>query len=224
MTGVMGKLTTLAVLTTLMAALAAASAGAATSGIALSPGGAITQTSLGAVSFRTGEVTLSCRFTLRGTLSSTLVRVEAAIGSISAATVSECNGGTYEVLLNLPWAMRVVGLLEPEARGVCNRLVTVEASSPTNLCGARIAIQGFGIKLLVFGAFANCLYGGLTERLTVLTALARVGGSGREYSLGLLTITSTTLRKASGLFCPETVDVSGGFSAASATQTLTALA
>src|SRR6185369_6481728 len=69
-----------------------------------SPGGTITGTSLGPVTFSVAGITITCPLTLRGTVTSARVPKVAgtSYGEVTSVSIGRCSGGTAAVL-GLPW-------------------------------------------------------------------------------------------------------------------------
>lgn len=218
----------------LLAALAltafAASAGSASaaSGVRITPGGAITQTSQGKVTFQAGETRIECNLTLTGRLETALVRFVRGtltrLGQITRVDWRECVGGEVERVLNLPWNIALNTILENEPRN-CTRVNEPFLAPYNTACGALIVILGPQFQLSIFGGFVRCLYGSAAERVGALLPLTRTGDNGREatYTMGLLTILANSFRLTSGFGCPATGEMRGRFNEASPRQTLTLL-
>jgi len=224
----MKKLLLLAALALVALAASAGSASAAR-GVKISPGGAITQTSQGKITFAAGETRIECNLTLTGNLETRLVTFVRGtlirIGTITRVDWRECVGGEVEAVLNLPWNVALNQILE-EPRNC--RPKTPEEAVYNKACGALIVILGPQFQLSIFGGFARCLYGSATESVGALLPVTLLRSNEREaeYSMGLLRIlpTQNTFRLARGFGCPERGTMTGTFNEASPRQTLTLLA
>jgi len=125
-----------------LAAMIAMAFGANTaSAITISPGGAITATSLGAVDFASDILTLSCDITLTGSLA-TSGSAGSRIGAITSGSMGNCGDGwTVTLLFGSEWPLRLVST----------------AGSP--ITSALLNIERIGIGLNFLGS-PWCLYGG----------------------------------------------------------------
>jgi hypothetical protein len=211
MTSIIKRVLVLAALAVIALAATASSAGAAT-GILLRPGRAIEQVSQGLVTFRTGEVTASCRLTLRGTLPTTAQTIrgeETRIGEITGARWSECRGGEIGAVANLNWPMTLTNLNEEEPPKI-----RIEVAIRFEI---RIEIA---IRFSVLGPFTNCGYGGIAEGVPMAGSLRRTGGA-NEYTSGPIEILTNTLSRHEGALCPASMSLSGTFEPPRPTQTIT---
>lgn len=169
----------------------AVGAGAAAAGeFQFSPGGTITGASLGAVTFSSNGITITCNLTLRGTVTSARVPKVAgtSYGEITSVSIGRCSGGTA-VVLNLPWPVTYNSIL---------------GSLPERVTGVSLTVSGTGFKLTTLGL--ECLYGGS------VTSLLAVTGS-NPYTTGLYAIPSgSSVPFVSGSpLCPRTGSMNGTF-------------
>lgn len=179
-----------------VAALGAGSAAAAE--FQFSPGGTITGTSLGAVTFSGGIFTITCNLTIRGTVTSArVVKVAGtSYGSITSVSIGRCSGGTAAVS-GLPWPV------------VYNAIL---GSLPNAVSGVSLTLQRARFSATFSGI--TCQYGG------DITSLLAVTGS-NPYTTTLYAVPGASVPLVSGSFlCPRTGSMSGTF-ALSPTQTVT---
>jgi hypothetical protein len=156
----------------------------AVSGIAITPGGAITVR--GALVGRSPPV--ECAVTLSGSLARSLVAISgegAQLGSITGMT-SSCTKTTeaqYIIngVLNTPWTVRLKKLT-----GLNPRFALT-----TGQTEATLEIVGFSVNLfnstyaIVIPELQNCLYGGTTEAMTLgVTLRAGLGRGEYAWQLG----------------------------------------
>jgi hypothetical protein len=163
------------------------------------PGGTITGTSLGPVTFSSNGITITCPLTLRGTVTSNRVPKVAgtSYGEVTSVTVGRCSGGTARVL-NLPWPVTYNAIL---------------GTLPEGVTGVSLTVERTGFLLNTIGL--ECLYGG------TITSLLAVTGT-NPYTSGLYEIppgSSAPFVRGSFL-CPRTGTMTGTF-AISPTQTVT---
>jgi hypothetical protein len=182
-----------------LGALALGAATASAGEFQFSPGGAITGTSLGAITFSGSGVTITCNLTLSGTVTSARVPKVAgtSYGEITSVTIGRCSGGSAAVL-NLPWPVTYNAIL---------------GTLPEGVTGVSLTANGTGFAMTFSGI--QCLYGG---NLTTLLAV-----TGRNpYTTGLYTVPSNSSLPllSGGFLCPRSGSMSGTFGI-SPTQTVT---
>ena len=185
-----------------LVALAAAATTATAASLQASPGGAITATSLGKLSFVAGEVRIECNLTMRGNLLTTAISKTAGtkMGEITSVTWANCVGGEVAAVLSLPWtlAYRSISGTLPEAVSAVN-----------------FTINNSSFQLSTFGGFVNCLYAGNSEASQALTHR-----EGAVYTSGLVRSLENALTLREGGFgCPETGRMRGTFSQTAQTIT-----
>lgn len=172
----------------LLAAMAMALAASSAFAMTAAPGGAITGTSLGSITFRGGEISVSCPLTLRGSVNREIAdRAGASVGSISSGTAGRCSTGSASLLFGGgAWSIALASGVE----------LRTETEGEATLTFDRIAIE--------ITSLAACLYGGS------LTAVLPYQGT--PFRTGLITVTATNVRRVSGSFlCPATGTLSGSF-------------
>jgi hypothetical protein len=187
-------------------ALAALSAPAgAVRAIRLEPGGEIKKT-VEAFTVRAwgGELTIICRLTLRGRLTTAPIEKAAAgvlpagrMGQIEEAFTEEC--GTN---IGGPAELRV--LVEPGAP--VNLRYQAFLGLLPNIAGLRFRKLGFAFRIvepLILGA---CLYRGMVDLLIGFPPAE--GGGGFRYTPESF-VTPNAIPRVSPAPCPETVEVSG---------------
>lgn len=171
-------------------AFAAAAGTAAAGEFQFSPGGAITGASLGAVTFSSNGITITCNLTLRGTVTSARVPKVAgtSYGEITSVSIGRCSGGTASVL-GLPWPV------------VYNSIL---GTLPEGVTGVSLTVQRTGFLLNTIGL--ECLYGGSVSSLLAVTGT-------NPYTTGLYAIPSgSSVPFVRGSFlCPTTGSMSGTF-------------
>jgi hypothetical protein len=190
-------------------ALAAAVGSAqATNSFSISPGGNISSTSLGKLSFASSLVTVQCEITLRGTLSSggLIVLIELLLmGAITEVSINNraeeagnprgCKGGVViPPVLNLPW--RIVFRTLKSASGATGQLLGVATRAKL------IQIRETQFKLEVLGL--QCLYQGNAEG--GVEVIPEAGEARRtDFVTGLArALEEVALAKHEGSgFCPE---------------------
>lgn len=116
-------------LISLIASVASLAAAPAASAYTLSPGGAITATSVGTLNLNSPIATLRCNVVLTGSKDPTGT-VGAITGRVTGVTISPnpC-GGFLISALNLPWNIRTVALLGSPITGLLLQIETVQFSS-----------------------------------------------------------------------------------------------
>jgi hypothetical protein len=190
------RLTVVVAVAVLASALGAGTAVGAS--FQFSPGGAITGTSLGAVTFSGSGITITCELTLSGTVTSRVVekRAGASYGAVTSVSIGRCSGGSAAVS-GLPWPVTYNAILGSLPDGVTAVSLTVNDAS--------FALTFSGI---------TCTYGG------DVTSLLSVSGR-NPYTTTLYAIPSNRVPLVRGSFlCPSTGSMSGTF-AISPTQTVT---
>lgn len=164
-----------------------------------SPGGTITGTSLGPVTFSGSGITITCPLTLRGTVTSARVPKVAgtSYGEVTSVSIGRCSGGTAAVL-GLPWPV------------VYNAIL---GTLPNAVTGVSLTVNRTGFLLNAIGI--ECLYGG-----SITTLLAVTGTN--PYTTGLYEIPagSSAPFVRGSFFCPRTGSMTGTFGI-SPTQTVT---
>jgi len=221
----------LILLTALALVAFAASAGSASAArsIEISPGGTVTQVSLGLVTFVSGETSITCNLTLRIELVRGLVgpALLIRIGQVTDVRWEGCSGGTVERVLGLPWDVALVSqlLTEGAREERCETVGVLISAAPYNrVCGAKIEILRAQFRLSVFGGFVRCLYAGNVRALMTLTRIAS-DETQATYRMGLLLILPNSLPLVEGGFgCPATGEMRGTFGAATPAQTIKLLA
>jgi hypothetical protein len=213
------KLLFLAVI--VFSALAAiVSSAQATNSFSIRPGGRITATSQGKLTFLSSFGTLECEVTLHGTLSSGgLIRLIEGLlmGEITEVSINretgarKCEGGgVNRVLINEEGAAAW--------RIVFRKLKTVEGAltelGGLNTRAKRILILNVAFEVHVSGV--DCLYGGNQEAEQALSFVAGslVEGNPRraDFVTGLATSNENALEKRGGSFlCPSTARLRGTF-------------
>lgn len=166
--------------------LAAASASAADYA-GLSPGGAITARSLGALTFTTTGFIATCSVSLSGRLDTSIQMPDGQFGSITSGAPSGCSGLTSPSLLfATAWPVRFADVL---------------GGFPDDLAGVVIALDNVAVSGTVGGL--SCLWQGRIELLTTVRGPA-------PYALGLFTVARTSrLALVRGAICPSSVSVTG---------------
>lgn len=162
-------------------------------GVTVERAGAITGSSLGALTFRSPLATVTCNLSLTGSLGRS-AGFEGYAGSASRASVSSCTGGTVTARTETPW-----DIIYERPLGTLPRLT-------------ELAISLDNVDLLFdvnfFGVHVRCEMIGHFETLTPLTA------EGERFRTGLSTIQATgqdwrvyTELDTSGL-CPRGEEIS----------------
>lgn len=196
----MSRRTRLLALAAMAIAAAALGAGsAAASEFQFSPGGTITGTSLGPVTFSGSGITITCPLTLSGTVTSARVpKVSGtSYGEVTSVTIGRCTGGTASVL-SLPWPITYNAIL---------------GTLPNAVTGVALTVNRLGFQLSALGI--TCLYGG-----NIATLLAVTGTN--PYTTGLYAVPAgSSAPFVSGSFlCPRTGTMTGTFGI-TPTQTVT---
>lgn len=182
----------------LMTAVAIATSASTASAITATPAGAIALTSLGALTFGGGGFTISCPFTLRGTLGSSIEGVAGAhLGEVTSGAAGACNTGSATLLFGNAW-----NLVYESAE---------LASTPK-----KMAWKLAGFQVLLSSAGLTCLY----ESSVPLT----IEGEGTPMVTRLVIIRAPnvlSLHEAAlnSVLCIRSLEVRGTF--AFTTQTLT---
>ena len=180
----------LAVAVAVIAAMAVGSGMAAAAEFQFSPGGTITGTSLGPVTFSGGGITITCPLTLRGTVTSARVpKVSGtSYGEITSVTIGRCSGGTASVL-NLPWPITYNAIL---------------GTLPNAVTGVALTASRLGFQLSAIGI--TCLYGGSVATLLAVTGM-------NPYTTGLYAVPAgSSAPFVSGSFlCPRSGTMTGTF-------------
>ena len=172
---------------------------------AVSPGGAITTASSGKVTFRAGEISITCNLSLSGSLNTSVTGIETpsgqSLGSISGVSWRECTGGEVSAVLGLNW----------------NILYTGETGTlPSSVSSIGFTIQNAQFRLSVFGGFVNCLYAG--EAPVTMSVLRT--RTANQYTTSTIRTNESSFAKVSGSLCPNSGSMTGTFSM-SPTQTIT---
>jgi hypothetical protein len=193
-----GRVKLLALVALAAAALAAGAGSAFAASFQFNPGGTITGTSLGPVTFSGSGINITCNLTLGGTVTSAVVAKVAgtSYGAINSVTIGRCSGGTAAVS-GLPWSV------------VYNAIL---GSLPNAVTGVSLTLQRTSFSVTFSGI--TCQYGG------DITSLLAVTGS-NPYTTTLYAVPGTSVPLVSGSFlCPRTGSMSGTF-ALTPTQTVT---
>lgn len=186
-----------------LVALAAAATSATAASLQTSPGGAITATSLGKLSFVAGEIRIECNLTMRGNLLTTAISKVAGtkMGEITAINWANCVGGEVEAVLNLPW----------------NVIYTsINGTLPEGVTGVNFEIVNTQFELSTFGGFFACLYAGNNRAEQAVTRI-----SGATYRSGLVRSLENALSLREGFGCPSSGRMRGTFSQTAQTITRT---
>jgi hypothetical protein len=188
----------LAVATLAIAAASVGGGSAAAAEFQFSPGGTITGTSLGPVTFSGSGITIRCELTLTGTVTTRRVPKVAgtSYGSVTGVTVGACTGGTAAAS-GLPWAVTYDAIL---------------GALPDRVSGLALTLRNTSFTLTFSGI--SCTYGG-----NVSSLLAVTGSNPYTTTLYALPATSVPLTRGS-FFCPSSGSMSGTFGM-SPTQTVT---
>jgi hypothetical protein len=190
-----------AALSMLMLAAAVASAGALEA--TMSPGGS-REAVARRVTFEGGGATVTCSMTLTLSLLTGPISIRAGqqLGEVTAARAGECEGGTVEEILELPFRITVNSMLPatPEAR---------------NLTGSLLNVLNASWRETSLGGLLICLYRGTAGALMPLTATAR--GESRYTANHLEFLSGATIPLYLGIVCSPTHVVAGTFSFQTAT-------
>lgn len=185
--------------TIMLLALASIVSGAsASTELTTAPGGAITASSVGPLTFELeGGFVVECNVTIGGTLTASALRIAGGtMGSISTMSIAGCSAGEIErSLLARPWTI------------TSSRALTGAGTLPENYTGLLFTIRGFNWRFAVFLENYMCLYQG---DLGLLTALTRSGAA--RYTTGNARALESVFRYQSGTFgCPASATVAGVF-------------
>jgi hypothetical protein len=196
-------LTAAIALTALATAIGSAQA---TNSISITPGGNISSTTLGKLTFESSVANIACEITMRGTLSSGGLIVLIELLLMGAITEVSINGSAEEAgnprgcknvavrgVLNLPW--RIVFRKLKEAGGGTGNLLGRATRAKI------IQIREWQWKLTVAGV--ECLYKGDVQG--IMETVERAGGEAQHtsYTTGLIRADETiTIPKFEGsIFC-----------------------
>lgn len=187
-----------------LTAIAAYGGPATAASFSLSPAGAIELVSLGKLTIESG-VSISCNWTLRGTLSRALIPKTrgAQFGSLTAARIANCEGGSFEI-----------PLIDERTRAWPLEYEAILGTLPNSVTGLLLLIEGFNLKLNIFFEILNCLYQGNLGALLPTTLNEREDGRGRPavYTLGLARVLAERSRLVVGeVGCPSEVGYRGSF-------------
>lgn len=172
----------------LASALAASPAAAET--VTVDPGGSITATSLGNVTYSAGGIaSTECSVALVGTLAGTFdLTAGSHVGSVTAATVRSCTVATG-VALALPW-----------------ELSYVSADTGGDPFELRLVARAASFGLTAIPILGTCLYGGDVP----LTVEAPEPTDMDNLQTGLAALAAAAVPLSSGGFlCPSTGAISG---------------
>lgn len=187
-----------------LVATCATTAAATAASTSVSPGGAITATSIGRLTFSTAGLSIiECDLALQGSLATgPIEKVQGArLGAMTGVAITNCNLGVTAVALNLPWDIDYT---------------SISGTLPNDVTGSRKTII-IGIQVSNFPFAGTCLYGGAMD---IVIAAVRTGTPG-TYTTGTVAIGSATVSRVSGgMLCPATASARGSFSL-TPTQTLT---
>jgi hypothetical protein len=177
-----------------LVALAAAATSATAASLQARPGGAITATSLGKLTFAAGELSIECNLTMRGNLLTTAISKTSGtkMGEITEVRWANCVGGEVAAVLNLPWTIAYR---------------SISGTLPEAVTAVNFTINNSSFQLSTFGGFVNCLYSGNSEASQALTHRA-----GAEYTTGLVRSLENALALRNGFGCPESGRMRGTFS------------
>ncbi len=167
-------------------------ASSTTNRLQATPAGEIDLESLGAIRFAGGELSMTCEWTLSGSLRSETLTIEegTTIGSVSSATADHCGGGSIERVLSTPWSLKYV-----RATGTI----------PGSVTAVTLKVEGYAVTLASFGSNVGCLYRG------DLTGTLELSGA-NPYPTGLFTLAEPRLTKVSGPGgCPSTITATGTY-------------
>ncbi len=186
-----------------LVALAAVATTATAASLQSSPGGAITATSLGKLSFVAGSITIECNLTMRGNLLTTAIAKTAGtkMGEINEIRWANCTGGEVETVLNLPW-------------NIVYR--SINGTLPEGVTAINFEIVNTQFELSTFGGFFACLYNGNAQAEQAVTRI-----SGARYRSGLARSLENALRLREGFGCPSEGRMRGTFSMTAQTITRT---
>lgn len=163
---------------TLVVALAAVAAMAGTASantIQSRPAGSITSVSLGKLTFHSSISDVRCNVTLRGSLLTEAVSNTSGtrIGSISGATITNCEGASEVTVLSLPWNMQLTA----------------------SYTGSAVQFTIVGASFLLHEVFGGleCLYRGNANASAAVSASVT----------GLVTSAQNGLSNTNSIFCPS---------------------
>lgn len=163
---------------------------AAAESVHVSPGGSITATSLGRMSFRSALVTVACDVSLAGSLASGLVELTAGTqyGAITSATATNCTSGNTVAFSGLPWTIRYVAI--------------AGELPPGTLTGVGLLLDDASI-VVTTPLTGACGYSGDVGM--------DVGVTGTNpYTTGLADLSASAVVKVSGgILCPSTGALAG---------------
>ncbi len=183
-----------------LVALAAAATSATAASLQARPGGAITATSLGKLTFEAGEINIECNLTMRGNLLTTAISKTSGtkMGEITEVRWANCVGGEVAAVLGLPWTVAYS---------------SISGTLPEGVTAINFSINGSSFRLSTFGGFANCLYTGNSNASQAVTRI-----SGAEYRSGLVRSLENALSLREGFACPREGKMIGSFT--QTTQTI----
>lgn len=144
-------------------------------GLVFEPAGAMTATSLGALTFTSPVATISCALSLSGSLNASTTGFDGGVGgTISRATVSSCSGATVTTRTETPWTL----------------LVGAKLGTLPILTGIGLGFYNadFLFEMNIFGLTARCEYLGHIGTLGSLTS------SEHKFRVGLLSVSATDQR------------------------------
>lgn len=179
------RLLRIALLSSVALACALTTANASASWLQFSPGGAITATSLGAITFDTDAlIDVACNLTLTGTLETDEIekRLATPFGSITNIAWANCTSGASMRILNLPWPLfyeSITGTL-PSATGL--KFYISSGEIQLNIGTTSCLYNGSPDFLLPFvgsAPFAHGLLGNLGNALPLWRGPGACAGSGR---------------------------------------------
>lgn len=180
-----------------LALVACAGAGgtATAASFSILPGGGITATSLGRLTISAGAISvIECAAQLSGSMASGTAEkvVGITLGSITAASLSNCNVGVTTVLDTFPLRMSYV---------------TITGTLPSDVASVRIRLETLAIELRGIPIIGDCLYAGSPEfDLT----LDRVGTPGvYTTDLAWLRVSPVMGRMFGGVLCGSSVSLRG---------------
>lgn len=188
-----------------LVATAAASSAALGATASISPGGAITATSNGRVTFAGSSIIRpECNLTIRGTLGTGPINKDApggVLGSVTAVQIANCSGLDSVTVLGLPWTITY--------QSITGTLPNAVTAIRLNIVAAAFEMRGLPVA-------GNCLYGGTAPTILDVT------GTNPYTSAGLRSLGSTAPlgKRGGGIFCPGSGWLEGTFSL-SPTQTIT---
>jgi hypothetical protein len=190
------KLLLVAVLALAAISFAATSASAAS--LQIRPGGVITATSLGKITFESNVFGLGpeCRVEMIGTLLTTVVtKVEGAkLGEITRVAMTECTGGSAS----------------PLTAFFAIKHKFISGTLPEAVIKIALSLEGFAFLVEIPALNIRCLY---VVTLGAVLALTHIGGG--SYTTGLLELvneqTYTRITSLNASACPTTPTLFGTF-------------